>query len=255
MDEIFISYAHEDKQKAGALATILFNEGWTVFWDQYIPTGATWDNHLMQEVLTCDCVVVLWSAASVRSSWVRLEALAGLKRKILVPAQLDWSEPPPEFRRVQAAQLQEWSGEAVSAPLFSLMMSITNLAGSSAPSVLFDNPQPDSVANDKKVCALYKGVWLLFNCPFEPMYFATLANTVATELEKGGPRPDKKLRNLHRLIQAYFNRLSPDLSFPMKASAAMKARFLACTTPADFYALVDQLNVEFPPSPEANWTL
>jgi len=39
MADVFISYAHEDKNWASALAELMEKEGWSVFWDRRIPPG------------------------------------------------------------------------------------------------------------------------------------------------------------------------------------------------------------------------
>ena len=39
MSDIFLSYAREDKDKAAALAKILSEQGWSVWWEQEHTTG------------------------------------------------------------------------------------------------------------------------------------------------------------------------------------------------------------------------
>jgi len=43
MADIFISYASEDRQRAGALAETLGARGWSVWWDREIPLGQSFD--------------------------------------------------------------------------------------------------------------------------------------------------------------------------------------------------------------------
>jgi hypothetical protein len=108
--DIFLSYAQEDAETAGRLATLLGDLGWSVFWAGGIPAGAVWDETVEHELRACRCVVVLWSAVSVRSQWVRTEANFGLKAGTLVPVSIDGTEPPLAFQLVEAAQLQTWTG-------------------------------------------------------------------------------------------------------------------------------------------------
>ena len=69
-------------------------------------------DQVIEEALdSAQCVVVLWSHASVASSWVKTEAAEAMRRKILVPALIEDVKIPLEFRRLQAADLSRWQGE------------------------------------------------------------------------------------------------------------------------------------------------
>jgi hypothetical protein len=111
MADIFLSYARQDEARAAAMARVLGELGWTVFWDRRIVAGSSWDEVVEREIGQCKCVVVLWSAAAVASRWVRIEANFGFRRGTLVPATLDRAEPPLEFSLIESAQLHAWTGE------------------------------------------------------------------------------------------------------------------------------------------------
>jgi len=108
MSQIFISYASDDEAKAKPLAERLEQEGWTVWWDRYIPPGKTFDEVIEENLDQSICVIVLWSAHSVRSDWVKTEAGEGKARRILVPALIGKVSIPLAFRRIQAADLIGW---------------------------------------------------------------------------------------------------------------------------------------------------
>ena len=110
MADIFLSYAREDEARAAVVARVLGELGWSVFWDRRIIAGTSWDEVVERELQACRCVVVLWSAASIASRWVKTEARFALQRSTLVPANLDRSEPPLEFRFLESAQLHTWLG-------------------------------------------------------------------------------------------------------------------------------------------------
>jgi hypothetical protein len=75
-------------------------------------------DEVIEEALdAAKCVVVLWSTASVASSWVRAEAAEAMHRKILVPVLIEHVKIPLEFRRLQAADLSQWP-DAASDPQF-----------------------------------------------------------------------------------------------------------------------------------------
>lgn len=120
MADIFLSYTREDKARAAAVASSLAEMGWSVFWDQRIPAGKSWDDIVEREIGRSKCVVVLWSATSVTRHWVKTEARVALQRNTLVPAILDQVQPPLEFRYIAAAQLQSWAGE-LNHPEFSVL--------------------------------------------------------------------------------------------------------------------------------------
>jgi len=111
--DIFISYAHEDHDKARALANALTSRGWIVWWDRKIAPGEAFDVVIERELGTCKCAIVLWSNSSVHATWVRNEARRAARRKVLLPILIDAVEMPLEFENLQAADLTSWqaSGE------------------------------------------------------------------------------------------------------------------------------------------------
>jgi len=111
MSDIFISYASADRERAKLLSGTLDRRGWSVWWDRTIPPGKEYDEVIEKALDSAKCVVVLWSNASIASSWVKTEAAEAMRRKILVPAVIDQVTIPLEFRRLQAADLSHWRGE------------------------------------------------------------------------------------------------------------------------------------------------
>jgi TPR repeat protein len=111
MAPIFISYAREDRGRASALATILENRGWEVWWDHKIPLGSSFDEVIDDALKGARCVLVLWTESSVRSRWVKAEAQAALDQGALVPLLLDDVQLPLAYRYLETGQLQGWKGE------------------------------------------------------------------------------------------------------------------------------------------------
>ena len=105
MSDIFLSYAREDEVPAVALAQLLQDAGWSVFWDHKIPAGMTWRDYIGNALARTRLVIVLWTARSVRSQWVLEEADEARQRGILLPVMMEAIAPPLGFRQVQAADL------------------------------------------------------------------------------------------------------------------------------------------------------
>ena len=105
MSDIFVSYDSADKERVRALVQLLEAQGWTVWWDRKIPPGTTFAAVIEEAITAAKCVVVVWTASSVGSEWVRLEAAEGKRRGIFVPVLFDEVNIPFEFRGIYGAGL------------------------------------------------------------------------------------------------------------------------------------------------------
>ena len=133
MSDVFISYATGDRQKAADLAAAMAAHSWTVWWDREIPPGRTFDEVIEEALTAARCVIVLWSAQSVASRWVRAEASSADERGILVPALIEPVSPPLEFRRIQAADLVSWGGDSDDGELRKLLATVGRLVSRDSP--------------------------------------------------------------------------------------------------------------------------
>jgi hypothetical protein len=106
--DVFLSYAKEDHARARTFAGLLESCGWTVFWDHKIAVGDDWRQVVQAEIDRAGAVVVLWTQASVSSSWVQEEAERGRDR--LVSVLLDEVPLPIGFSRAQGVNLIGWRG-------------------------------------------------------------------------------------------------------------------------------------------------
>ena len=127
MADIFLGYAHEDKQVASWLAARLEQEGWSVFWDVQIPPGESWREFLERRVSEARCVVVLWSRSSIGSRWVNAEAEFADERRVLIPALLHAVKPPFGLGTVQASNLEGWDGKSDTKGLIDLINAIRKI--------------------------------------------------------------------------------------------------------------------------------
>ena len=127
MSDIFISYASADRERARLLADALANRGYSVWWDRTIPPGRVFDEVIQEAIQGARCMVVLWSADSARSNWVKTEAAEGAARGILVPALVGEVAPPIEFKRIQSANLSQWNGDELDGEYRNLLASVEDL--------------------------------------------------------------------------------------------------------------------------------
>ena len=129
MADIFISYASEDRNKAEELAETLSTHGWSVWWDRKIPLGKSYDEIIEKALGESKCVIVLWSAVSVVSEWVRNEASEAKRRGILVPVFLETIDAPLAFRLLNGADLHDWQPSAPHDEFDQLVERVAELLG------------------------------------------------------------------------------------------------------------------------------
>jgi formylglycine-generating enzyme required for sulfatase activity len=105
MNDIFISYARQDEAAARNICQALEKLGWSVWWDQKIPAGATFREDIQNELNNSKCILVLWSEHAIKSDFVKDEADVGKEKKILIPVLIDNCEIPLGFRQVQTHRM------------------------------------------------------------------------------------------------------------------------------------------------------
>ena len=129
MSDIFVSYSSADRDRVEPLANALRAEGWSVWWDRTIPAGQNYHEVIEAALAAARCVIVVWSAESIKSEWVRAEAEDGQQRHLLVPVRIDGAVPPLIFRQIQTADLRGWSGDTAAEPFRRLVDDVHALLG------------------------------------------------------------------------------------------------------------------------------
>jgi hypothetical protein len=110
MADVVVSYKSDERGQAGYVVALLEAAGFSVWWDQKLVAGRSYDKAIMDEIDRCGCVLVCWSNASVHSEWVRSEAKLALDADRIVPVKFDPIRIPPPFSLLHTVDLTGWKG-------------------------------------------------------------------------------------------------------------------------------------------------
>jgi tetratricopeptide (TPR) repeat protein len=110
MADVFLSYARPDAAAAERIARQLGKAGWSVWYDRDLPAHRAYSDVIATELEKAPAVLVLWSAASAESEWVRSEANRARELHKLVQARVGDGRLPMPFDQIQCADLSGWRG-------------------------------------------------------------------------------------------------------------------------------------------------
>ena len=94
MADVFISYSQKSPEAAKALAAALHAKGIEVWWDQRLLAGERFDDAIRDQLLNANAVLVVWTADSIKSNYVRMEAGIAWGFNKLIPLRV--ADLPPE---------------------------------------------------------------------------------------------------------------------------------------------------------------
>ena len=183
MVDVFVSYAHEDRTRIEPLVARFEAEGWSVWWDRDITPGEQFSQTIDTAIQSASCIVVAWSRASLKSSWVHNEALEGLDRGVLVPVALDVIRTPVAFRQSQAALLTKWPAEYDPKELEALLHGIRRMLDAADRSDVADAPIDSGPGGRNETLAILR--------QFEAQGEVERAVAVAQRLAQGYPLDDE----------------------------------------------------------------
>ena len=113
MADVFISYAHGDKELAAALAGKLASRGYSVWWDQELVGGSEFRAIIHEQLRLSQYAIVIWTPLSVKSKWVVDEAEEAQTLGKLIPvkaAGVPESDYPLGLRGIQTLSINDMDG-------------------------------------------------------------------------------------------------------------------------------------------------
>lgn len=110
MADVFLSYARQDADVARRFADSFQASGFSVWWDDALRSGETFDETIERALREAKAVVVLWSPSSVLSRWVRAEATHADRNRTLVPVMIESCDRPIIFELTHTADFTHWRG-------------------------------------------------------------------------------------------------------------------------------------------------
>lgn len=127
--DVFISYKSERRAAAQHLARILELNGYSVWFDYALFSGADFGRQIEREIRAAKAVVVLWCSLSRDSPWVIEEAHLAEKLGSFTPVRLELVDPPLGFGRADTIDLSAWDGAPRSPLLDRLLMEVARRVG------------------------------------------------------------------------------------------------------------------------------
>lgn len=122
MADVFVSYSRNDQPRVAPLVAAIEARGWSVWWDPRITPGQEFDRLIEAELRRAGVVLVVWTAESVDSRWVRGEAREGADRGILVPVRFGQAGLPIDARALHTIDMDAWPASA--APIEEMLQAI-----------------------------------------------------------------------------------------------------------------------------------
>ncbi len=130
--QVFVSYSREERDQAKGIIALIEEAGFRVWWDGLLEAGSVFTSSTEEALEGADAVVVLWSARSAGSHWVRDEASSGRDSGRLVPISIDGTLPPLGFRQFQSIDMSGWKGDACAPEFRAIVAAIAKLVSGDA---------------------------------------------------------------------------------------------------------------------------
>lgn len=202
--DVFISYARPSEMEAHRIAELLRERNFTVWRDDELPAHRAYSDVIEERLKSAKAVVVLWSAESAKSHWVRAEADSAREAGTLVQASLDGALPPMPFNQIQCADLKVWGGDTDSPGWRKLEDSVAALVRGGADEIELNPPAGRPQAVRASICVL---PFVNMSGDAEQEYFSDgISEDITTDLSK-----ISALEVVARNTAFSFKGLSPDV--------------------------------------------
>jgi hypothetical protein len=110
MVDVFISYSKVDRALVEQVETTLNAAGFTTWWDRGLITGDDFGPAIDRQLADARAVVCLWTASSIKSQWVRAEAVKANTAGKLIPlkaAAVSYDDLPPPFNVLDTGNIED----------------------------------------------------------------------------------------------------------------------------------------------------
>ncbi|HYD13844.1 MAG TPA: YARHG domain-containing protein [Allosphingosinicella sp.] len=129
MVDVFISYSRGNQDAVRQLAEAVKRLGYVVWWDDELPPHLSYGDVITEKIGAAKAAIVVWSAGSIGSEWVRAEADLARNQKKLIQTALDNCMPPMPFNQIQFASIGDWNGASDHPGWRKVKASLTALCG------------------------------------------------------------------------------------------------------------------------------
>jgi adenylate cyclase len=180
MSDVFVSYARPDEPHAERVAEALRAEGYDVWRDDQLPAHRGYAEVIEERLNSARAIVVLWSAHSAKSQWVRAEAELGRSVGTLAQATVDGSMPPLPFNQIQCADLSGWAGDGDSAGWRKLVSSVKALA----PVIKAETANPAPRGGRRQLCICVLPFQNMSGDPEQEYFSDGISEDITTDLSK-----------------------------------------------------------------------
>ncbi|MFO1338857.1 MAG: TIR domain-containing protein [Burkholderiaceae bacterium] len=133
MPDLFISYAREDRDTALAMAQAMQARGIDVWWDRALTGGGDFASEIERNLRASPLAMVLWSAASVLSDFVRDESSRARDMQKLLPVRISEVELPLGFGTLHTLDLLNWDGDPEDESFQSLLVQVRQRLAQAGP--------------------------------------------------------------------------------------------------------------------------
>ena len=140
--DVFVSYARKNRPVAEQIAEALSASGLQVWWDSELSAGSEFAAVIETKLGGAAVVIVLWSADSVRSSFVRDECSRAIKHDKLLPVRIEDIELPLGFGQLHTLDLLEWDGDADDSAFEKLLLEVRRRQQRTPLGLLAEPPRP-----------------------------------------------------------------------------------------------------------------